>query len=110
MLLDEGDGHRVAVELTLIGCNSGDDRENYHDDPEWNIEERGDPERDCAQDTDGDRVDSERNLEIERGLRVSAYEGSAILQDDVADQRGDEAQEDTTDVDQRCPELLVAGA
>ena len=54
--------------------------------------------------------DRHRDLEVQRGRGVLAHERAPVLQDQVADQGRDEAEEDAADVDERRPELLVGRA
>lgn len=104
-LLDELDCEWVFVWLALIGCNRGENAEDYIGNSHREEDEKAD------QDYHGNHPDKvgnkQRQLKIQGGARVLANERTAILEDYVSDQRGQEIEENSADVDERRPQLLI---
>lgn len=98
LLLNERDGERIFVGFALVCGDCGDNAENNHHDTHRH------EHKETNNHNDEHGPDNARNehgeLKIKRGARVLTDERAAVFEHDVANERGKESEEDSTNMDQ----------
>lgn len=101
VLADERDREWVDVQLAAIGCHCGNDHEDHGEYAEREVQQSAETERDEGKYGEDDRIQHERNLEVEACLGVGKNEGATVFQHDVSDEGWPETEDDAAEVNKR---------
>ena len=99
-LLDEPDGHRVAVELAVARMDRGDDYQDSVQDPKDSEEDK--TNQDQAENCGDEVVDEHRDLEIERFLAMSIDLGRIASLDQPNQQRPEQVTREMEQDTEQC--------